>query len=63
MTRLQQDSFHSLLRGLNLEDALEIGNVAGALVVTVKGDFENMPSIDDVKKFLAAQRKEISDLR
>jgi sugar/nucleoside kinase (ribokinase family) len=54
---------YSLLRGLDLDDALEIGNAAGALVVTVKGDFENMPSIDDVKKFLAAQRKEISDLR
>jgi len=53
----------SLLRGLSLEDALEIGNAAGALVVTVRGDFENMPSIDDVKKFLAAQRKEITDLR
>ena len=53
----------SLLRGLDLEAALEIGNAAGALVVTVRGDFENMPSIDDVKKFLAAQRKEIADLR
>jgi sugar/nucleoside kinase (ribokinase family) len=53
----------SLLRGLSLEDALEIGNVAGALVVTVKGDFENMPSIDDVKRFLAGHRKEIEDLR
>ncbi len=53
----------SLLRGSGLEDALEIGNAAGALVVTVRGDFENMPSADDVKKFLAAQRKEIEDLR
>jgi len=53
----------SLLRGLSLEDALEIGNAAGALVVTVRGDFENMPSSDDVRKFLAAQRKEIADLR
>jgi sugar/nucleoside kinase (ribokinase family) len=53
----------SLLRGLSLEDALEIGNVAGALVVTVRGDFENMPSLDDVKRFLAAYRKEIGDLR
>ena len=53
----------SLLRGLEMEEALEIGNAAGALVVTVKGDFENMPSADEVKKFLAAQRKEIGDLR
>jgi 2-dehydro-3-deoxygluconokinase len=53
----------SLLRGSDLDEALEIGNAAGALVVTVRGDFENMPSLDDVKKFLAAQRREIGDLR
>jgi len=53
----------SLLHGLDLEGALEVGNAAGALVVTVRGDFENMPSTDDVKKFLAAQRREIMDLR
>jgi len=53
----------SLLRGLSLEESLETGNAAGALVVTVRGDFENMPSLDDVKKFLAAHRKEIGDLR
>jgi 2-dehydro-3-deoxygluconokinase len=53
----------SLLRGSSLEDALEIGNTAGALVVTVRGDFENMPTLDDVRRFLAAQRKEIADLR
>ncbi|MEM2888577.1 MAG: sugar kinase [Candidatus Bathyarchaeia archaeon] len=53
----------SILRGLSLEEALEIGNATGALVVTVRGDFENSPTLDDVKKFLAANRKEIGDLR
>jgi len=53
----------SLMRGCDLEEALEVGNAAGALVVTVRGDFENMPSLDDVKKFLAAQRKEPIILR
>ncbi|MCW4019750.1 MAG: sugar kinase, partial [Candidatus Bathyarchaeota archaeon] len=53
----------SRMRGRSLEEALEIGNAAGALVVTVRGDFENMPSMEDVNKFLAAQRKEIGDLR
>jgi sugar/nucleoside kinase (ribokinase family) len=53
----------SLLRGSSLEDALEIGNTAGALVVTVRGDFENMPTSDDVRRFLEAQRKGTTDLR
>jgi len=53
----------SLMRGRSLEEALEIGNAAGALVVTVKGDFENMPSEEDLEKFLAAQRKETVILR
>jgi len=51
------------MRGRGLEEALEIGNAAGALVVTVRGDFENMPSMDDVEKFLASQRKETVMLR
>ena len=53
----------SLMQGRSLEEALEIGNAAGALVVTVKGDFENMPSEEDLEKFLAAQRKETVILR
>jgi len=53
----------SLMRGRDLDEALEIGNAAGALVVTVRGDFENMPSMDDVAKFLAAHRKETVILR
>ncbi len=53
----------SMMRGLNLEDALEIGNAAGALVVTVRGDIENIPSFDDVRKFLASQRRETVAMR
>lgn len=53
----------SLVRGRSLKEALEIGNAAGALVATVRGDFENMPSLEDIQKFLAAQRKEPVILR
>jgi sugar/nucleoside kinase (ribokinase family) len=53
----------SLMRGWDLERALEVGNAAGALVVTVRGDFENMPNLDDIEKFLAAQRKQTVILR
>jgi 2-dehydro-3-deoxygluconokinase len=52
-----------ILRGWSLEKALEYGNAAGALVVTVRGDIENLPSLDDIEKFLAAQRKETVALR
>jgi len=53
----------SLMLGKSLEEALEVGNAAGALVVTVRGDFENMPSWDDLEKFLADQRRETIILR
>jgi len=53
----------SMMRRCSLAEALEIGNAAGAMVVTVRGDFENMPSLDDVRKFLAYQKKEIVSLR
>lgn len=53
----------SILRGWSIDKALEYGNAAGALVVTVRGDIENLPSIDDVETFLASQRKETVRLR
>jgi len=53
----------STMRGLSLEEALEIANAAGALVVTVRGDIENLPSLDDVRKFLASYRRETVVLR
>lgn len=40
------------LRGFDLERSLEVANAAGALCVTVRGDIEAIPSIDDVKRFL-----------
>jgi len=52
-----------LMNGKSLQEALEVGNAAGALVVTVRGDYENMPSWEDIEKFLAAQRKETVILR
>lgn len=52
-----------LMKGRSLQETLEVGNAAGALVVTVRGDYENMPSWEDIEKFLAAQRKETVILR
>jgi len=46
----------SLLKGLSLERAIAVGNAAGALVVTVRGDFEAMPSWDDVETFLSGMQ-------
>ncbi|RJS84307.1 hypothetical protein CW706_04295 [Candidatus Bathyarchaeota archaeon] len=42
------------MRGKALEESLENGNAAGALAVTVRGDFENIPSQEDLEKFLEA---------
>ncbi|MEM3479055.1 MAG: PfkB family carbohydrate kinase, partial [Candidatus Bathyarchaeia archaeon] len=53
----------SILRGRSLEEALMFGNAAGALVVAVRGDIENLPSWEDIEKFLAFQRKEPVVLR
>jgi len=48
----------SILKGWSLDRALEVANAAGALVVTVRGDIENLPSMEEVERFLAFQRKE-----
>jgi len=48
----------SILKGWSLGRALEVANAAGALVVTVRGDIENLPSMEEVERFLAFQRKE-----
>jgi len=45
-----------MLRGWSLDKALEVGNAGGALVVTVRGDIENLPSIEEVEQFLASQK-------
>lgn len=47
-----------ILKNRSLEETLTYGNVAGALVVTVRGDIENLPSWDDIERFLAFQRRE-----
>ncbi|MBS7648446.1 MAG: sugar kinase [Candidatus Bathyarchaeia archaeon] len=53
----------SILEKRSLGEALDFGNAAGALVVTTRGDIENLPTKDDVEKFLAFQRKEKIALR
>lgn len=41
-----------ILKGWKLLDCLRAGNVAGSLVVTVRGDQENIPTEEDIKSFL-----------
>ena len=43
----------SLLKKWPLQKCLQTGNVAGALAVTVRGDTEAVPSLEDVELFLA----------
>jgi len=43
------------LRGLELKRSLEVANAAGALCVTVRGDIEAIPSLEDVEKFLGGK--------
>ena len=45
-----------LARGASLDDAVPIANVAGALAVTRSGAYDAMPSIEEVRAFLAAPR-------
>jgi sugar/nucleoside kinase (ribokinase family) len=40
------------LQEQDLLDCLEIANVAGALCVTVRGDVEAIPTLEDVQRFL-----------
>ncbi len=47
----------SLLKGWSLKKALEVANVAGSLVVTVRGDVENIPTMQDIDKFLESLKK------
>jgi len=48
----------SILKGKSLAEALTYGNVAGALVVTTRGDVENLLSQEDIERFLAYHRRE-----
>lgn len=45
----------SRLRGFDLERSLEMANAAGALCVTVRGDVEAIPTLEDVERFLTGE--------
>ena len=47
----------SIMRGESLQRALEVANAAGALVVMVRGDIENLPTPADLQRFMESQRK------
>jgi len=47
----------SILEGYSVEEALENGNAAGALVVTVRGDIEALPTWNDLKTFIESTKK------
>jgi 2-dehydro-3-deoxygluconokinase len=44
-----------LLRGYNLEGCGRLGNTVGAIVTTVVGDFEGLPTMREVKEFLGEE--------
>ena len=46
------------LKGWNVEDCLAAGSAAGSLVVTTRGDQENIPTESDIADFLKAQTKD-----
>ncbi len=55
------DAFASIfvskvLKGWSVKKALEAATVAGSLVVTRRGDNENIPSEEDIKSFLASMK-------
>jgi 2-dehydro-3-deoxygluconokinase len=45
----------SQMRGYSLERSLEVANAAGALCVTVRGDVEAFPTMDDIEKFFSGK--------
>jgi sugar/nucleoside kinase (ribokinase family) len=47
----------SLLKSYDLKHALQIASAAGSLVVTVKGDQENIPSFEEAEEFLRGVEK------
>ncbi|WP_078593838.1 sugar kinase [Evansella clarkii] len=42
----------SLLEGRSLKEAVERGSVVGAMIVTVEGDIEGLPTVRDINEFL-----------
>jgi sugar/nucleoside kinase (ribokinase family) len=46
------------LKGWRIEDCLAAASAAGSLVVTTRGDQENIPTESDIKDFLRAQQRE-----
>jgi len=47
----------SIYKGLSIDQALTYASVAGALVVTVRGDVEAQPSWKDIEVFLESQKR------
>lgn len=46
----------SLARGLTLEEAVRLGNAAGALAVTRAGAYDALPTADTIGAFMASRR-------
>lgn len=44
-----------ILKGWSLDRTLQLASAAGALVVTVRGDYENIPTLDEALEFLRQQ--------
>jgi len=51
------------LKGWKLKDSLQAASATAALVVTVRGDYENIPDLDALQKFLDSERGRTEYLR
>jgi sugar/nucleoside kinase (ribokinase family) len=45
------------MKGETLQRALDAANAAGAFVVMVRGDIENLPTPTDLERFMESRRK------
>ncbi|WP_243670867.1 carbohydrate kinase family protein [Vulcanisaeta sp. JCM 16161] len=52
----------SILRGHDVESAMRRASAAAAMVVMVRGDEENLPREDDLRRFLEGYGRQV-DLR
>jgi 2-dehydro-3-deoxygluconokinase len=51
------------LKGWKLRESLLAASATAALVVTVRGDYENIPDLDALQKFLDSERGKTEYLR
>ena len=53
---------YGLLEGLDIVDCLELGSASASMLVAAHGCSEFMPTIDELKKFIADEKKEFGEM-